>query len=119
MSRWLFLILIGCCGLAVGCGVGPSARLFAWDGLDPDNSSRPPERSTRIVRSKPTVTVAAKVEQPTDKGAELAALPKYSPEWWTLHDQIEADADAELARNIIICIGCLPPNPDDRTGSIK
>ena len=75
MSRWLFLILIGCCGLAVGCGVGPSARLLAWDGLDPDNSNRPQERSTQIVRSKPTVTVAAKVEQPSDKGAELAALP--------------------------------------------
>jgi hypothetical protein len=98
MSRWVFLILIKCCGLAVG--VGPSARLLAWDGRNPDNSNRPPERSTRIVRSKPTVTVAAKVKQPSDKGADLAALPKYSPEWWTLHDQIEADADAELAGNI-------------------
>jgi hypothetical protein len=125
MSRWLFLILIavtlsGCCGLGAGCGVVPSsARLLAWDGLGPDNFNRPQKRSTRIARSKPTVTVAAKVEQPSNKEAELAGLPKNSPEWWTLHDQVEADADAKLARNLIICRGCFPSNPDDRTGSVK
>ena len=76
-------------------------------------------RSARIVRNKPTKDVAAKAEQPSNQEAELAALPKSSKEWWALHDQIEADADAKLARNMIICIGCLPPDADDGTGSIK
>jgi hypothetical protein len=123
MSRWLSLILMavslsGCCGLGTGCAVEPSARLLAWDGLGPDISNRPQKPSIRIVRSKPPVIIAAKLEQ-SHKEEELAALPKNSPEWWSLHDQVEAEADAKLAKNLIICRGCFPANADDRTGSIK
>jgi hypothetical protein len=72
MSKWLFLILIavtlsGCCGLGAGCGVS----VLAWDGLDPDNSNQPKMRSTQIVRNKSTKTVAANVEAPSNKEAEL------------------------------------------------
>jgi hypothetical protein len=49
----------------------------------------------------------------------MAALPKYSPEWWSVHDAIELEADAKLAKAMIICRGCLPQNDGDRTGSIK
>ena len=117
MPKWIFLISIavtlsGCCGSITGCGVGPSPRLLAWDDLNPENPNRLPKRSTRIIHSKPPVTVAAKIEQPSDKEVELAALPKYSPQWWSLHDQIEADADARLTRMMNICRQMRTTEPD-------
>jgi hypothetical protein len=39
----------------------------------------------------------------------LAKLPKNSPEWWALHDKIQAETDARLSRQLVICTGCLPP----------
>jgi predicted secreted hydrolase len=124
MSRWIFLISIavtlsGCCGLGTSCGVTPRVHLLAWDGLNPDNSNRPPERPTRIFHSRPTGRSVAAADHSSNKEAELAALPKYSQEWWSVHDQIEVEADAKLARALVICRGCLPSNADDRTASVK
>lgn len=123
MGRWIFLLSIavslsGCCAFGGGCGDGLSVHALAWNGPGPNDPYRSPKRATRIVRSKQTITVATPVE-PSKKEAELAALPKHSPEWWSLHDAIEAEADAKLAKTLIICRGCLPLDEDDRTGSIK
>jgi hypothetical protein len=123
MSRWVFLIsmavtLSGCCGLGTGCGVVPPFHLLAWDGLNPDDSNQPPKRPTRTIQSGPTGRGIA-ADPSSNKQAELAALPKYSQEWWSVHDQIEVDADAKLARSLVICRGCLPPNADDRADSVK
>jgi hypothetical protein len=41
-----------------------------------------------------------------ERERKLAALPKNSPEWWTLHNEMEADEDARLAKALIICHGC-------------
>jgi hypothetical protein len=124
MSRWVVLISIavtlsGCCGLGTGCGVTPPFRLLAWDGLNPDHSNRPPRRSTRTVEVREAGRGVAAADDSSNKEAELAALPKYSQEWWTVHDQIEVEADVKLARSLVICRGCLPPNADDRVKSVK
>jgi hypothetical protein len=124
MGRWILLtsvavMLSGCCGFGGGCGVGSPAGLLAWDGLSPEYSKPLPKRSVRIMRSKLTTSIKNTAEHPSEKDVELAALPKNSPEWWSLHDAINAEADAKLAKNLIICHGCLPSNSDDRTGSIK
>jgi hypothetical protein len=124
MARWIILFSItltlsGCCGFAGCCGVGLSTRSLAWDGLGPNDPNRPWRRPNPRTNAKQTHTVVASVEQPSDKGAELAALPKNSPEWWALHDEIEAAADTKLAKSLIICRGCLPSNADEQTGSIK
>ena len=64
-------------------------------------------------------STAAASDRPAPGPAALALLPKYSPQWWARHDAIEAEADARLAKALIICSGCFPPGPDDQTGSIK
>jgi hypothetical protein len=70
-----------------------------------------------MIHQKPSPTGAETVASP--KESELALLTKFSSEWWNVHDAIESDANAKLAKVLIICRGCLSPKDNDRTGSIK
>jgi hypothetical protein len=124
MSKWFLLTSIavtlgGCCGFGGGCGVTPSARLLAWDGLNPEYSNPILMRSRGTSSRTHTTAIETTSKHPSDKEAELAALPKNSPEWWSIREMIDAQADARLAKNLIICRGCLPSSADERTGSIK
>jgi hypothetical protein len=124
MSKWFLLTSIamtlgGCCGFGSGCGVTPSARLLAWDGLYPEYSNPISKRSPGITSRTHAAAIETTSKIASDKEAELAALPKNSPEWWSIHEAIDAQADARLAKNLIICRGCFPSSADERTGSIK
>lgn len=81
----------------------------ASDGL----GSRPVgiHKNGQIKRAKQSVSAP-------DMATELAALAKFSPEWWALHDAIERREDEKLAKTMIICRGCLVEETD-HTGSIK
>jgi hypothetical protein len=45
-------------------------------------------------------------------------LKPYSKEWTTMLNAINRAADDELRKRLIICRGCMPPEQEDRTGTI-
>jgi hypothetical protein len=102
-------LLTGCVG--DGFGAAPSAHSLAWDGHEPNNSYRP-----RSVDGHPAT---GNVQQPTEREANLAKVPRNSPEWWVQQEAIAADADGKLSKKLMICRGCLPPEPDARALAIK
>ena len=125
MSRWILLssialALSGCCGLGINCPAATqSGRLLASDGFNSIDAARPAARRLiRIVHRPRTLAIATGADSSSAQ-AELAALPKYSKEWWSVRDRIEAAADAKLARALVICRGCLSEDVDERTGATQ
>jgi hypothetical protein len=122
MSRRLVFVfaaglsLGGCC-LGITCNIPPPTGVYAsWDGLGPDPRRLP----ARVIRAKlqvPSQVAAAGESSPSE--AELAALKPYSKEWTAAFNAINRAADDELKRKLVICQGCLPPEPDDRTGTVS
>jgi len=92
-----------------GCAVGPQAQLvsgptlkparYAWDGAGEDPNQP---------RSAPRVTRAAAA---SERNPSQAGLAPYSKEWWQAQDGIEAEQDARVNRSLVICQGCLRPQP--------
>jgi len=124
MTRWIILLstsllLSSCCGLGGGCAVGPSASLAASDDQDPGVTEPPLKRAPRIVAGQPSVAAVSAEQQAAEQEAALARLPKNSAEWWALHDKIQAENDAKLSRQLVICSGCLPPNAANQTSAAK
>jgi hypothetical protein len=123
MKRWHLLIPImlalGASG-GIGNGRGETlANVPAASGRPSPGLAQPGASAETIATEPPATTTAATSVALPDEDAALALLPKYSPQWWALHDAIEAEADARLAKALIICSGCFSPGPDDQTGSIK
>jgi hypothetical protein len=61
------------------------------------------------------------VAAPDDKSPseeELSKLKPYSKEWGAALDAINRAYDDKLRKKLIICRDCIPPEPDDQTGSI-
>ncbi|MFK4507416.1 hypothetical protein LPJ38_25425 [Bradyrhizobium daqingense] len=92
-----------------GCAVGPQAHLtsdpafkparYAWDGAG-ENPNQP-RSASRAPR-----TAAA-----SERNRSQAGLAPYSKEWWQAQDGIEAEQDARVNRSLVICQGCLRPQP--------
>jgi len=119
--RWSLLISIvltlgGCASFGGCCNYATSTHLYAWDGLGVDPNRPAPAR--KIAHRDAKAAVSWTQRQP-DRELQLAALPKYSADWWSLHDTIELQKDAALSRAMIICRGCLAEKTGDQTGSIK
>jgi predicted secreted hydrolase len=109
-SALVVLLLVLC-----GCSSSQPARL-----------AQAPHRVVASVGSDRLQAVKrtqAKSEKPKpvdrSREAELASLPKHSPEWWAVRNAIEAEEDAKLAKILVICKGCFDPVRDDHTGSIE
>lgn len=92
-----------------GCAVAPQAHFasdpafrparYAWDGAGEDpNQPR--------AASGPTRTVSG-----SERSRSRAGLAPYSKEWWQAQDGIEAERDARVNRSLVICQGCLHPQP--------
>ncbi|MCP3408675.1 hypothetical protein [Bradyrhizobium sp. CCGB01] len=92
-----------------GCAVAPQAHLasdpafkpalYAWDGAGEDpNKSR--------AASGPARTAGR-----SERNRSQAGLEPYSKEWWQAQDSIEAEQDARVNRSLVICQGCLRPQP--------
>lgn len=109
----LAFALSGCVTYGLnGHHAGPKGA-YAWDG-----SGRDPNLPSRIRRSTASSKVAVVAVAPSENEAASTALPKYSSEWWAAQHNVEMNADAELAKTLIICRGCIAADVD-QTGSIK
>jgi len=111
------LTLGGCASTASYQLASPSSAV-AWDGL----GSRPDEPSSRPRKPARPQIASASAPKTQNEEADLGGTPKYSDSWWKVHDKIEADADARLARKLVICQGCFrshsPAAPADASGSL-
>ncbi|MGY8637975.1 hypothetical protein RAD15_36440 [Bradyrhizobium sp. 14AA] len=94
-----------------GCAVGPQAHLssdpafrpsrYAWDGAGEDpNQPRSASGASRATRTAVS-----------ERNRSQAGLAPYSKEWWQAQDGIEAEQDARVNRSLVICQGCLRPQP--------
>lgn len=81
-------------------GASPLRYQYAWDGLG-QNPNRP--RSHRVSRQSSTLAQDSNLQ----REAVLAELRPYSAEWWVVHDEIETDREAKIARKLVICHGCI------------
>jgi hypothetical protein len=114
MMRWSAFVpvLLGLCG----CSSSPPVqlahvsphRIVTWAG---------PVRPSAVKRAQVKPFQPKAIDR--SREAELAALPKHSPEWWSVHDAIEAEEDARLGKILVICRGCLDPTSVEHTGSIN
>ena len=101
------LTLGGCASTASYQLASPSSAV-AWDGRDqwPDEPSSLPRKPAH----HQTASASFPAPKTQTEEAELGGAAKYSDAWWKTHDKIEADADARLARKLVICRGCFRPN---------
>jgi hypothetical protein len=120
MTKWLLLIPVtlalgGCAEIATAGGPmlagGPAASNAALAASNPSPSPTP--------RRPARATAKATAVATPDREAELASLRKGSPEWWALHDAIEAEADASLTKRLIICNGCFSKDAGERISSTR
>ena len=89
-----------------GCAVGPQARLapdpafkparYAWDGAGED-PNRP------HAASQPT--------RAAERNRSQAELQPPSKERWQAQGGSEAELDARVNRSLVICQGCIRPQP--------
>ena len=109
------LALSGCCPDGVECSIPRSTNARAkLDALGPLPKPKQVKRAKARNTSKTALT--SKDHSPSDD--ELSKLKPYSKEWHAALDAIERAADDELKRKLVICRGCMSPEPDDQTGSI-
>jgi hypothetical protein len=108
------LALSGCCLDGNGCYIPPpTGTLTSWDGLGP----LPKRHHAKLAKVQKTIdTVAPEDDSPSEE--DLAKLRPYSKEWGAALDAMNRAADAKLKKKLIICRDCMPPEPDDQTGSI-
>jgi hypothetical protein len=105
--------LAGCCASSRGCYVAVPGIPTAWDGTGtpPDDGARPRRQMTgRMARSKAEVAIGPIAN------ARAEAGPRSEPDW-PQHEGADREADAKLAKQLMICRGCLPERDDDATGS--
>jgi hypothetical protein len=94
--------LAGCCASSSGCYVAVPGVPTAWDGAGarPDDGAPPPRQSTtRMARSKTEVVIG-----PIANARADAEPP--SEQRWAQEAAGDRDADAKLAKQLMICRGC-------------
>jgi hypothetical protein len=107
--------LAGCCASSSGCYVPVPGIPTAWDGAGarPDDGAPPRRPSTaRMARSKTEVVIG-----PIANARADAEPP--SEQKWVQEEAADREADAKLAKQLMICRGCLPARDDDVTGSAR
>lgn len=83
-------------------GASPLRYRYAWDGLG-QNPSR--SRSHRVSRQSRILEQDSNLR----REAVLAELRPYSAAWWVVHDEIEADREAKIARKLVPSAGDVTP----------
>jgi hypothetical protein len=93
------IALSGCCALGTGCGAPTAGVMSNWDGIGsgPDDGMMP--------------------EQPMKKMARARGAAEGQSEQGMAEDLTSPDADAALARKLVICRDCMPSARDAAAGS--
>jgi hypothetical protein len=124
MSRRLIFVIaaelfLGGCCREPGRFIEPPVNAMSGWNVPYRNSYAPlPKRhhAKRVVVRKVSEAPAVDDASPTEQ--DLAKLRPYSKEWGAALDAMNRAADEKLRRKLIICRGCMLPEPDSQTGSI-
>ncbi len=109
--------LAGCCMSTSGCYVPVAGIPAASDGISVqpgDDGDPPPRQSKKVAPAKSRIVVGPVADEPADR-------KPHSEEWVARKEAADREADARLARQLVICHGCLPPpasTDGDVTGSV-
>jgi hypothetical protein len=101
------IALSGCCALGTGCGVPTAGVMSNWDGIGtgPDDGMMPEQPMTEPQ------------QQPSKKKmARARGGAEGQSEQGMAEDLSTPDADAALARKLVICRDCMPPARDAAAG---
>lgn len=117
MVRHFFsLVTVGCLLSSCASTPPPVCVSSGWDGY------RLPLDAP--VRHKREANETAQKRDPNsgkekEKDKALADLRPYSPDWWAMRAQIDAEEQRRVTAKLLICRGCLPATEDpfDHTGS--
>jgi hypothetical protein len=110
--------LAGCCMSTSGCNVPVAGIPAASDGItvQPDDDGDPPPRqSKKAAPAKTRIDVGSVADEPGER-------KPHSEEWVARKEAADREADARLAKQLIICHGCLPPpasTDGDVTASVQ
>ena len=121
MNRRLVFVIVaglapsGCCLNGSGCDVQPPTTALAayWEEL----GALPKRNKVKRARQAPTTIAAVASEDKSPSEEELSKLKPYSKEWTAVLDAINRAEDAKLKKKLVICRGCMSPEPEDQTGS--
>jgi hypothetical protein len=99
-----------------GCYVPVAGIPTASDGIGvrpDDDGDRSPHQSKKVAPAK-TEIIGPIADEPEDR-------KPHSEEWIARKEAADREADARLAKQLMICRGCLPPSAStdgDVTGSV-
>jgi len=110
------LALSGCCLDGSGCYVQPPTT--APVAYREELGALPKRNKVKRAKQAPTTIAAVASEDKSPSEEELSKLKPYSKEWTAVLDAINRAEDAKLKKKLVICRDCIPPEPDDQTGSI-
>ena len=108
------LALSGCCHEG-GCYTQPSTNLALKSGGGLGPVAKRIVKRAKVRKTSETATL----EDKSPGEEELSKLRPYSKEWSAVFNAINSAADEKLKKKLIICQGCMPPEPNDRTSSIE
>jgi hypothetical protein len=109
--------LAGCCTSSDGCYVAVPGVPTAWDGAGPRPSDgidprdgAPPRRQSaaRVARPKPEVILGPITDANGAARTGEAKTPSEKEKDWAQREAADREADAKLARQLMICRDCLP-----------
>ena len=109
------IALSGCCALGTGCGVPTAGVMSTWDGMGtgPDDGTMPEQPMTESPQPSKKKMARAK----TEMGSRARGEAERQSEQGMGEDVSGPDADAALARKLVICRDCTPSARDAAAGS--
>ena len=112
------LLLGGCCRETGRYMPAPDHAMSAWNVSHRISRAPLPKRRRAMLAIVPKMSATPTAQDTSPNEEDLAKLRPYSKEWGAALDAMNRAADAKLKKKLIICNGCLSPEPNDRISSI-
>jgi hypothetical protein len=104
MSKFVCALVVAAATLLVDdCRVSAEGPI-AWDGLGQDPNKPPAARRSKP-HSKPT---PEPIKTNAQRENALSTLEPNSAAWWALKEEIDAENERQMQKNLTICPRCLP-----------
>ena len=101
-KQFLIVSALTVCSMYVISGRGALAKdPIAWDGLGKD----PNKPAVRLPKHRPPPSASAVTNAEREK--VLSTLEPNSAAWWALKEEIDAESDRQMKKNLVICPHCL------------